>query len=61
MSEKLYRFMWNRPGLIGRKGQLCRVLVRGKMNSCAIEFMDGFRAIVSRNAIRIYGGSVVAK
>lgn len=35
-----------------RKGQLCRVLVRGKMNSALIEFKDGYRAIVSRNALR---------
>jgi hypothetical protein len=35
-----------------RKGQPCRVLVRGKMNACAIEFADGFRAITSRNALR---------
>jgi hypothetical protein len=37
---------------MGRKGQLCRVLVRGKMNSCAVEFEDGFRAVTSRNALR---------
>ncbi len=30
----------------------CRVLVRGKMNSCLIEFIDGQREVVSRNAIR---------
>ncbi len=48
-----YLFRWNRPGLPGRKGQPCRVLIRSRrMNSCAIEFEDGFRAIVSRNALR---------
>jgi hypothetical protein len=47
-----YKFVWNRPGLPGRKGESCCVLVRGKMNSCAIEFEDGFRAVVSRNAVR---------
>lgn len=49
--ETLYRFRWNRPGLPGRKNQLCRVLARGKMNSCVIEFLDGHRAVTSRNAL----------
>ena len=30
----------------------CRVVVRGKMNSCLVEFEDGQREVVSRNAIR---------
>lgn len=48
-----YLFGWNRPGLPGRKGQRCRILFRSrKMNSCAIEFPDGLRAVVSRNALR---------
>jgi hypothetical protein len=42
-------YRWNR---MGRKGQSCRVLVRGKMNSCLIEFTDGFKAVTSRNALR---------
>jgi len=44
-----YRYAWNR---MDRKDQRCRVLVRGKMNSCLIEFEDGFRAVTSRNALR---------
>lgn len=68
MSESvIYRYAWG-PRLMGfsRKGQPCRVLVRGKMNSALIEFEDGpsafaqggerqsnrFRAVVSRNALR---------
>jgi len=47
-----YEYRWNLPGLPGRKGTLCKVLARGKMNSCLVEFLDGFRAITSRNAIR---------
>jgi len=47
-----YIFRWNRPGLPGRKGQECTVICRGKMNSCMIQFEDGFRAVVSRNALR---------
>lgn len=36
-----------------RKGTLCRVLVRGKMNSCLVEFVnDGYRTITSRNYVR---------
>ncbi len=56
LATTLYVFRWNRPGLLGRKGKLCRVLVRGKMNSCLVEFLDGMKAIVSRNAIRVYRG-----
>lgn len=49
----LFVFRWNRPGLPGRKGKLCRVLKRGRMNSCSIAFLsDGYRAVVSRNAVR---------
>jgi len=44
-----YRYAWNR---MGRKGQRCAVLVRGAMNSCLVEFEDGFRAVTSRNALR---------
>lgn len=36
----------------GRKGQFCRVTARGKMNSCCVEFEDGYKMITSRNAIR---------
>jgi hypothetical protein len=44
-----YYYAWNR---MGRKGQFCRVLARGKMNSCLVEFEDGFKAVTSRNALR---------
>ena len=44
-----YIFRWDRGG---RKGQECRVTARGKMNSCRVEFSDGFVMITSRNAIR---------
>ncbi len=38
---------------MGRKGQLCRVLVRGARNSCLVEFVeDGFKAVTSRNALQ---------
>jgi len=57
VSEQLYEYRWNRPALLGRKGTLCRVLVRGKMNSCSVEFLDGFRCVTSRNALRKVSGT----
>lgn len=47
--ELPYIYFWNR---MGRKGEQCDVLVRGKMNSCLVRFKDGFTAVTSRNAIR---------
>lgn len=44
-----YVYRWDRHG---RKGQRCRVLARGAMNSCLVEFADGYRMVTSRNAIR---------
>ena len=52
----VYRYVWgprgNLPGALSRKGQRCRLLVRGGMNSALIEFEDGSQAVVSRNALR---------
>jgi hypothetical protein len=44
-----YIFRWN---LMGRKGQLCRVVMRGTRNSRLVEFEDGHRAVTSGNALR---------
>lgn len=44
-----YVYRWDR---CGRKGQRCAVSARGKMNSCRVEFVDGFVMITSRNALR---------
>lgn len=58
-----YTYSWGPrfrvPGLpvLDRKGQRCRMLARGRMNSAAIEFEDGFTAVVSRNALRRDGGT----
>ena len=50
MAEQLYIYRWHR---MGRKDQICRVLVRGKRNSCLVEFLpDNYRAVTSRNALR---------
>jgi hypothetical protein len=35
-----------------RKGEPCRVLARGTMNSCLLEFEDGYRTVTSRNGLR---------
>jgi hypothetical protein len=44
-----YIYRWNR---MGRKGQACIALARGTMNSCMVQFDDGYIAITSRNALR---------
>lgn len=55
-AEFPYVYRWAKylgmPVLGGaRKGQLCKVLVRGRRNSCLIEFPDGYQAVTSRNAL----------
>lgn len=37
---------------IYRKGERCRVMVRGSKNSVLVEFEDGFRTVTSRHAVR---------
>ena len=49
----IYTWHWRkRPVGQDRKGQRCRVLVRGAMNSRLVEFQDGYRVVTSGNAIR---------
>ena len=49
----LYLYTWRnnskRETLYGRT---CRVLCRGRMNSCRVEFENGQREVISRNALR---------
>lgn len=48
-----YPYYWRvRTRYPERFGQRCAVLVRGKMNSCLVEFEDGLRTVTSRNYIR---------
>jgi hypothetical protein len=47
-----YRWAVRYPRTLDRKGAACRVLVRGGRNSALVEFEDGLRAVVSRNALR---------
>jgi hypothetical protein len=37
---------------IDRKGQRCRIVARGKLNSVLVEFEDGFQVVTSRYAVR---------
>lgn len=37
---------------LNRKGQRCRVVARGALNSILVEFEDGWRCITSRYAVR---------
>lgn len=46
-----YIWFW-KVKLPERKGQPCRVLARGKMNSILVEFEDRFKVITSRFAVR---------
>ena len=50
----LYRYAWGMryPRTLDRKGQECRVLVRGGRNSALVEYADGYKAVISRNALR---------
>ncbi len=44
-----YLYRWDRQG---RKGQQCDVLIRTKvMNSCLVQFADGYKMVTSRNAL----------
>jgi hypothetical protein len=45
----MYVFRWDRQG---RKGQRCEMLARGTLNSCLVQFADGYRMVTSRNALK---------
>ena len=53
-GAKVFDRYWRvRTRLPERFGQACRVISRGKMNSCLVEFAeDGHLVITSRNYIR---------
>jgi hypothetical protein len=49
----LFDHVWFwRARLPERKGQHCRVLARGAMNSVLVQFEDGWTVITSRHAVR---------
>lgn len=47
-----YVWAWTVRPQPSRKGQRCRVLARGTMNSALVEFEDGYRVVTSRNGLR---------
>jgi hypothetical protein len=51
MSDYPYRWAW-RVKHGDRHGQPCRVWARGSMNSIGVEFIDGFRTVTARYAVR---------
>jgi len=53
MADQRYTYCWaNNPKRATLKGRICRMVGRGKMNSCLVEFENGQREVISRNAIR---------
>jgi hypothetical protein len=51
MAEQLYVYRWRlRNPRLG--GQVCRVLARGALNTALVQFADGERVVISRNALR---------
>ncbi len=52
MSAAYTSVWWWRSRLGDRKGQRCRVIARGRLNSIVVEFEDGFRVVTSRYAVR---------
>jgi hypothetical protein len=54
MNDYPYIWFW-KSHLPERKGQRCRVVVRGKMNSILVEFTDGYKVVTSRFAVRLGG------
>lgn len=53
MTDKEYIYSWgNNEKRKTMKNRICRVIYRGKMNSALIEFENGQKEIISRNALR---------
>jgi hypothetical protein len=46
------RFVIPDVPVLDRKGEPCRIIARGRMNSALVEFADGEQFVVSRNALR---------
>lgn len=46
------RYRRVRTKLGHRFGQRCRIVARGSMNSCLVEFEDGTKVVTSRNFLR---------
>lgn len=52
--SQVYVYKWrNNPKRVGMFARRCVVLVRSKMNSCEVEFLDnGQTEVVSRNSLK---------
>jgi hypothetical protein len=51
-GENMTQYVWRvKTRLPERYMTLCRVLARGKMNTCLVEFEDGYRVTTSRNYV----------
>ena len=49
-GETMTQYVWRvKTRLPERYMTLCRVLARGKLNTCLVEFEDGYRVVTSRN------------
>jgi len=49
----MYIYRWgNNPKRASLKGRQCKVLARGALNSCLVQFENGQREVISRNALR---------
>ncbi len=55
MTATLYRFAWGAKSFRfngARKDHRCRLVARLPMNSALVEWEDGTRDVISRNALR---------
>ncbi len=51
--DEIYPYYWRvKTHLSERFGQSCRVLARGRLNTCLVEFEDGYKVTSSRNYLR---------
>lgn len=52
MTERLYVWSW-RARMPERRGQVCRLICVGTLNSALLEFVsDGYRVVTDRRGIR---------
>jgi hypothetical protein len=51
MTQYTHIWYW-RARLPERKGQRCRIVAVGRLNSALVEFADGYRVITNRRAVR---------
>jgi len=53
MTDQIYIYNWkNNSKRVELYGRQCRVIARGRANSALVEFENGQREVISRNAIR---------